>query len=117
MPELQLQTISTKHATGKARVRWDELEYKEMVKEVEKLAGPRPPVPADIVAPAWSPQAVRVLNERYFAKNEQGKALETVEEMCWRVAWELARGEVKYGKSRKEVKNQAREFYKLMLSR
>ncbi|TSC85305.1 MAG: ribonucleoside-diphosphate reductase, partial [Microgenomates group bacterium Gr01-1014_16] len=71
----------------------------------------------DITAPEWSPQAVKVLNERYFLKDKDGKVVETVEGMCWRVAWELARAEVKYGWSRKEIEAEAREFYKLMLSR
>ncbi|OGB84946.1 ribonucleoside-diphosphate reductase, adenosylcobalamin-dependent [candidate division Kazan bacterium RIFCSPLOWO2_01_FULL_48_13] len=74
-------------------------------------------MPEDITASEWSHQAVKVLNERYFLKDKDGKAIETVEEMCWRVAWELARAEVKYGMTRKEIEKKAREFYKLMLSR
>ena len=70
------------------------------------MAGPRPEVPTDIKAEPWSEQAIRVLNERYFLKDKDGKVIETVEEMCWRVAWELARAET-----------EAREFYKLMLNR
>ena len=81
------------------------------------MAGPMPEVPADITGEPWSEQAIRVLNERYFLKDKDGKVVETVEEMCWRVAWELARAEVKFGKSRKEIEIEAREFYKLMLNR
>ncbi|OGM23732.1 ribonucleoside-diphosphate reductase, adenosylcobalamin-dependent [Candidatus Woesebacteria bacterium RIFCSPHIGHO2_02_FULL_38_9] len=60
---------------------------------------------------------MRVLEERYFLKDKNGKPIETVEEMCWRVAWEMARAEVKYGKGRNEVIAQARIFYDLMLKR
>lgn len=127
MPELQLQTIRgfkvtkthlSKKTNGHAKkINWDDLGYKEMVALIEKLAGPKPEVPADIVAESWSEQAIRVLNERYFLKDKDGKVIETVEEMCWRVAWELARAGVKFGRSRKEIETEARGFYKLMLNR
>ena len=131
MPELQLQPHFAKATRGKQKktngngngkldprkVKWEDLEYKEMTGLVERLAGLKPEVPEDITASEWSHQAVKVLNERYFLKDKDGKAIETVEEMCWRVAWELARAEVKYGMTRKEIEKKAREFYKLMLSR
>ncbi len=98
-------------------IKWNNLSYDEMIKEIRKLVGTRPPVPSDINVPEWSPQAVQVLKERYFLKNEKGEPIETVGEMCWRVAWELASAEVKYGKTRKEVIKQAREYYKLMIER
>lgn len=99
------------------KVVWSELGYKEMVAVVERLVGPRPPVPKDIRSEEWSQQAVRVLEERYFLKDKEGKVVETVPEMCWRVAWELARAEVKFGMTRKEIEAEAREFYRLILSR
>ncbi len=100
-----------------SKIKWSDLPYEEMVKEVRKVAGPKPPVPADIDVPEWSPQAVQVLKERYFLKNEEGEPIETVGEMCWRVAWELACSEVKYGKTRKEIISHAHEYYKLMIER
>lgn len=99
------------------KIMWENLGYREMVNRVEKLAGPRPEVPSDITADPWSEQAVRVLKERYFKKDGSGVVVETVEEMCWRVAWELARAEVKFGKTREEAEVWARKFYGLMLSR
>jgi ribonucleoside-diphosphate reductase alpha chain len=119
MPELQLQTvtkISPKKADPK-KIDWNKLPYREMVVLVEKLAGPRPQVPTDIKADPWTSQSLRVLNERYFLKDKDGQVIETIEEMCWRVAWELARAEVKFGKKREELIEFAREYYGLMLNR
>lgn len=55
--------------------------------------------------------------QRYFARDREGKVTENVEEMCWRVAWELGKAEVKFGKNREEVIDQAREYYRLMINR
>ena len=127
MPELQLQKVkkdfakkTNGHANGKLdtrKIKWEELPYKEMVVLVEKLAGDKPEVPSDIKGDKWSDQAVRVLNERYFWKDKEGKVIETVEGMCWRVAWELARAEVKYGAKRGEIIDRARDFYSLLIKR
>lgn len=136
MPKLQLQTIKHtktvanghrqtnghRHTNGHAKlnakkINWDELEYSEMVAAVAALAGPRPKAPQDIVAPDWSPQSVRVLNERYFLKDKDGTVIETVPQLCWRVAWETARAEVKFGKSREEVIAIARQYQEMMLNR
>ena len=101
----------------KSKTDWDSLTYDEMVKSIEKLAGERPDVPADLPNTQWSEQALRVLAERYFLKNEDGTPIENVSQMCWRVSWELARSEVKFGKSRKEVIDLAKKYYLLMNSR
>lgn len=74
-------------------------------------------IPSDITAPEWSTQAIRVLKERYFIKDKEGNILENVNQMCWRVAVEMASAEEKFGKSTEEIKNYAREYYKLMLNR
>jgi ribonucleoside-diphosphate reductase alpha chain len=119
MAELRLQKIKAK--TGKAAGRtekWEELTFAEMAAKVKKLAGPRPELPpAEVTAPPWTEQALRVLKERYFLKDAEGKPMETTEEMCWRVAWELASAEVKYGRNREEIIAEAKEFYRQMLNR
>lgn len=129
MPELQLQTVKkTKTTNGHRKtnghskldpkkVKWNDLSYREMADSVSALAGPRPAPPADITALPWSSQAIRVLNERYFLKDPTGQVIETVEELCWRVAWEMARAEVKFGKSRDEVVGIARKYYEMMYNR
>src|SRR2546428_3920241 len=46
----------------------------------------------------WTEPALRVLRERYLAR-EGGEVAETPEEMCWRVSLSLAAGEARYGSS------------------
>lgn len=101
----------------KAKIDWDKLSYDEMTGRVEKLAGKRPMVPADLPDNEWSQQAVRVLGERYFLKDDSGNSIETVREMCWRVSWEIARSEVKFGKNRPQVIELAKKYYLLMNTR
>jgi ribonucleoside-diphosphate reductase alpha chain len=112
MPEIQAIKKN-----GHKKIEWGNLSYAEMTELVEKLAGPRPPAPMDIEFTPWSEQAIRVLKERYFLKDNDGNVTETVEELCWRVAWEMARAEVRYGKSRKEIIEWARKYYELMVNR
>lgn len=96
---------------------WNSLSYDEMIKKVEELAGPRPKRPANLPVSEWSSQAMRVLKERYFLKDEDGNVIESLADLCWRVAWELARAEVKYEKKREEIFSLARDFYLMMMSR
>src|SRR5688500_11654828 len=93
------------------KVDWSNMPYDEMVELVAKLAGHRHELPSDLSKDEWTSQAVRVLQERYFLKDEDGKILEDTPQMCWRVAWELARAEVKYGKTREQVLEYAKNYY------
>jgi ribonucleoside-diphosphate reductase alpha chain len=88
-----------------------------MITLVKKLAGPRPKVLPDASYEPWTSQALQVLKERYFLKDENGTSIENVSEMCWRVAWELASAEVKFGKTRREVIDYAIKYYDLMTKR
>jgi ribonucleoside-diphosphate reductase alpha chain len=126
MPELKLHrrvrplTIrksKSRKGNGVKKIKWAEMEYTERILLLDKLAGLRPEVPEDIQAPVWSEQSLRVLKERYFRKNAGGEVVETVEQMCWRVAWEMARAEIEFGRKREEIKSLARDFYKMMLNR
>ena len=111
--QLKRKSAEEKKQTGG----WGDLPFGEMMEKVRRMAGPRPEVPSDIKGTAWSEQAIRVLKERYFAKNDKGEILETVEEMCWRVAWEMASSEVKFGNKRKDVEKWAKRYYQQMLNR
>jgi ribonucleoside-diphosphate reductase alpha chain len=102
---------------GVRKIKWDQIGFEERILLLEKLAGPKPGLPEDIAAPAWSEQALRILKERYLVRDADGTAIETVEEMCWRVAWEMARSEVQFGLKREEIKSLARDFYTLLLNR
>jgi len=88
--------------------------YEEIRDLIRKKLGKRPFPPSDIKPGFWTEQALKVLNERYLIKNENGEVVETPEEMCWRVSWDIASAEVLWGAPKKEVLKIAREFYKLL---
>ena len=75
-----------------------------------------PPMPTDLPPGVWSEQSEKVLKERYLLKNGQGEVIETPDEMCWRVAWDIASAEANFGKKYEEIMNLAREYYLLMSS-
>jgi ribonucleoside-diphosphate reductase alpha chain len=58
--------------------------------------------------------ARQVLVRRYVRRGEDGKPVETVEEMFWRVAYNIARVESNYGS---EVGPLAEQFYDILTSR
>jgi hypothetical protein len=76
----QIKTKKAKNGNGNGhidpmKVQWQELEYASMVALVEKLAGPRPKLPDDLPIKEWTPQAERVLRERYYLKDKDGNAI------------------------------------------
>src|SRR3989442_12812453 len=62
----------------------------------------------------WTERALRVLRERYLTR-QGGEVVETPEEMCWRVALTIARGEARYGRSEAAVREIAEAFYDIMI--
>lgn len=63
-----------------------------------------------------SPNAITVLEKRYLKRNEEGKVIETPEELFRRVARHVASADALYGKAAVEVKRVEEEFYELMTS-
>jgi len=61
-----------------------------------------------------TPNALRVLQKRYLAKDENGKVVETPEGMFHRVAENLAEADALYGATPEEVQATEQEFYDLM---
>ncbi|MDI6810092.1 MAG: ribonucleotide reductase N-terminal alpha domain-containing protein [archaeon] len=61
-----------------------------------------------------SVNATEVLKRRYLLKDERGKVIETPGQLFNRVAEAVAKAELKYGKSKEEVKEIERSFYQLM---
>jgi ribonucleoside-diphosphate reductase alpha chain len=61
-----------------------------------------------------TPNALKVLERRYLKKDEQGKTVETPEELFQRVANAIAIADKSYGKSEKEVVELADAFYRAM---
>src|SRR4030043_75425 len=63
-----------------------------------------------------TPNALKVLERRYLKKNEEGRVVETPEELFRRVARSIASADLKYGKSAEEVKAVEKEFYEILAS-
>jgi ribonucleoside-diphosphate reductase alpha chain len=61
-----------------------------------------------------SPNALRVLQKRYLAKDEHGKVVETPEGLFRRVAHNLAQAESLYGAQPEDVHATEERFYQLM---
>jgi ribonucleoside-diphosphate reductase alpha chain len=91
--------------------------YEEIISEINGKLGNRPVKRSDLPKGEWTQQALKVLGERYLIKNESLEPVETPEDMVWRVAWEAASAEVRWGAGKKEVIKLAEDFYKLMISR
>lgn len=97
----------------------DELEFRphgEVVTSIIRKVGDRPKFPKDLPKGSWTEQSQKVLEERYLVKDADGNVVETPDEMCWRVAWDIASVEVTWGSGRREVQKVAEEFYKLLAS-
>src|SRR6202521_4093980 len=62
----------------------------------------------------WSEAALRVLRERYLARQD-GQVAETPEEMVWRVAAAIAGAEARFGRSAAAVGEVAAAFYDMMV--
>ncbi|MEW6215693.1 MAG: vitamin B12-dependent ribonucleotide reductase, partial [Nitrospirota bacterium] len=63
-----------------------------------------------------TPNALKVLEKRYLKKNEEGRIVETSEELFRRVARAVASADLKYGKSEMDVQNLEEEFYEMIAS-
>lgn len=107
-----------KNINKKVQISFDKLEfppYEEIRKDISKRLGKRPNMPADLPVGIWTEQSVKVLSERYLLKDDTGKEIETPEQMCWRIAWEIASAEIRWGKKRNEVLAIAKNFYKILV--
>ena len=74
-------------------------------------------VPRGYPGGSWSESSVKVMNERYLAKDKNGKVLETPEEMIYRVAATVAGAEKAYRLSPREIEALTRGFYQMMIER
>ncbi|MBD3230585.1 MAG: adenosylcobalamin-dependent ribonucleoside-diphosphate reductase [Candidatus Lokiarchaeota archaeon] len=58
--------------------------------------------------------AIKILNNRYLIKDEAGNVVEKPEEMLHRVAKNIAKADLKFDYSEREIKKQEKEFFKMM---
>src|SRR3989344_5582919 len=75
------------------------------------------PMPEGLISPAFTEDALKLINERYLRRDKDGQIVETVEGMCWGVAYHIASADKKHGKSDDEIVGLAKEFYALMAER
>ena len=68
----------------------------------------------DLMEPQMSDNAKYIAETRYSMKSEEGKTIEKVKDIFWRVSKAVAKGDLNFGKNEIEVENTARDFYKLM---
>ena len=64
----------------------------------------------------FTQNAKTVLERRYLAKDNDGKVVETIEELFTRVASTVAGADSAYGKTEEEVKTTEKEFYDMMIN-
>lgn len=75
---------------------------------------PTPPMPAGLPAVSLTDNARQVLMRRYVRRGDDGKPVETVEEMFWRVAYHIAKVEETW---QGDVMTRAEAFYHLLTSK
>lgn len=90
--------------------------YEEIKKDIIGKIGDKPAIPTDLPEGIWTEQSLKVLNERYLLRDKEGNIIETPSQMCWRVAWEIASTEARWGQTKEEIINIAREYYRLLSS-
>ena len=71
-------------------------------------------IPEGLPKSKLSPNSETVLSKRYLRRGDDGKPVETVEEMFWRVAYHIAKAEEQWGL---DVMQAARDYYDLLSSK
>ncbi|HSB00882.1 MAG TPA: ribonucleotide reductase N-terminal alpha domain-containing protein, partial [Anaerolineales bacterium] len=75
---------------------------------------PTPPMPRGLPKANLTDNARQVLTKRYVRRGEDGKPVETAEEMFWRVAYHVAKVEGQWGA---DVQKRTVEYYHLLSSK
>lgn len=75
------------------------------------------PKPEDLRPYDGTPDAIKLINERYLRRNNDGEIIETPEQMFWRVAYHIALADRKWGATPEQILSLARDFYHLMVDR
>jgi ribonucleoside-diphosphate reductase alpha chain len=64
--------------------------------------------------PGLSENAKYIAETRYSIKDEAGKSTETIKDIFWRVAYNVAKGDARFGEKEADVEKQAIKFYEMM---
>src|SRR3989344_4785383 len=75
------------------------------------------PIPEGLAPCNWTPDAIKLVNERFLRRDREGNIIETREEMCWRVAYYIASAGKKYSRSEEDIIDTAKNFYTLFAER
>jgi len=75
---------------------------------------PTPPMPADLPKIELTENSRQILVKRYLRRGQDGKPIETIEEMFWRVAYHVAAVEKNWGN---DPIQRATEFYCLLIDK
>lgn len=67
----------------------------------------------DLIEPKLSANAKYIAETRYSKKDEEGKSIEKVKDIFWRVAFNVAKGDQFFGSNEQQIENQAKSFYQL----
>ena len=79
----------------------------------KKISPNKITLPANATKPAFTDNALTVLKKRYLVKNEIGEAIETPQDMLWRVAKTVAAGDLAYN-TNAPLTDLAYDFYEMM---
>jgi len=72
------------------------------------------PIVEKLKEPGLSENAKYIAETRYSMKDEAGKSTETIKDIFWRVAYNVAKGDARFGEKEVEVEKQAIKFYEMM---
>ena len=67
----------------------------------------------ELIEPKLSANATYIAETRYSRKDEDGKPFESVKDIFWRVATNVAKGDKFFGVNEEGIENQAKTFYQL----
>lgn len=118
MTKLKKVIVKNKKAKKIIDINTFEAPSYEKIKElITKRIGTLPKIPNNLPKGDWTEQSLKVLEERYLMKDKELKPIETPEDMLWRVSWEVASAESRWGATKKDVVKIASEFYELMVAK
>ena len=69
---------------------------------------------SELPEPILSTNAKYIAETRYSKKDEEGKSIETVKDIFWRVSTSVAKGDSVFGVNEEGIDNLAKTFYQLM---